>query len=475
MGLAQDGDVGAVPYYNVANTGDERRGLLTTIIGNSGNSDKLMLASGTLAYEFDFATLTAVSAYTKRDNFVLDAVQLVGPGASPGSSMTFGADTKSWTFETRLVSGDTGAVQWLIGAYAFSQNRASRNRQSIGFGAVAVSDSISDSNTDEIAAFGELTYRPIAPLSLTAGLRYSGYRNGLDRVYIIAPPGGQALGAPRYKEDSATFKGQVSYRVSEDVFTYVVVSQGFRPGGFNPNASPGFNNIPVNFNSDALWNYEAGAKTSWLERRLTVNAAAYRIDWSNMQVQGFTPAPIGPGLIPYATNASGSQIYGFELEAQARPSDAISVDFAFNHFFKNELTRDAPVSPSGLAPKAGDPLSFNPQSSFNLGMDYRHPIGDDFEGFARIEWSYVGRRYTGFRPILNNGQTNFFFNNMAPYNLVNVRAGVASGRWRATVFVDNLTDSRPALRQENIPGAPPTVLRVTARPRTIGVTVSAKY
>jgi iron complex outermembrane recepter protein len=120
-------------------------------------------------------------------------------------------------------------------------------------------------------------------------------------------------------------------------------------------------------------------------------------------------------------------------------------------------------------------LSFNPGTSFNLGAEYHQPVGQGLEAFARIEGSYVGRRFTGFRPLLNTGQRNFFFNDMAPYTLVNARAGVSFGRWRASVFVDNLTDARPVLRQENIPGAPPTVLRVTAKPRTVGLTVGATY
>ena len=87
----------------------------------------------------------------------------------------------------------------------------------------------------------------------------------------------------------------------------------------------------------------------------------------------------------------------------------------------------------------------------------------------------MGRRFTGFRPLLNNGQRNFFYNDMEPYNLVNLRTGVSFGTWRATVFVENLMDERAVLRQENISGATPATLRVSAKPRTFGITLSARY
>src|ERR1700722_15278197 len=39
------------------------------------------------------------------------------------------------------------------------------------------------------------------------------------------------------------------------------------------------------FHSDSLWNYELGAKTAWLDRRVIVNAAGFFIDWNNIQQQ----------------------------------------------------------------------------------------------------------------------------------------------------------------------------------------------
>ncbi|TLY53936.1 MAG: TonB-dependent receptor, partial [Gammaproteobacteria bacterium] len=37
------------------------------------------------------------------------------------------------------------------------------------------------------------------------------------------------------------------------------------------------------FRSDSLWNYELGAKTAWLDHRLTLNAAGFYIKWPNIQ------------------------------------------------------------------------------------------------------------------------------------------------------------------------------------------------
>lgn len=479
MGLMQIGKIDGVPYFNVGQTGNEANGLLTSVVGRNGNNDKLYIASGTATYTFDIATLTAVGSYTERLNATRNTTQLTGAISNGTNSSvgSFGADTRAWTFETRLTSNDAGPWQWLIGGYAFSQDRTGAQTMKLGFGSVTLQDSTFASATDELAAFGELTFKPVEKLSLTVGARYSDYRNRLDRFNIVGPPGsfvGQDPNPPKFQEGNTTLKFQIGYEAADDVFVYTLASQGFRPGGFNPNASPGFNQVPTTFASDSLWNFEVGAKTAFFQRRFTLNAALYRIDWKNMQVQGFAPAPIAGMPITYATNASGSEIVGLELEGEVRFNRYLSADWAFNHFFKDALTKAAPVNPTGLAPQAGDPLSFNPETSLNLGLETHASVTEHLDWFARLDWSFVGRRFTGFRSTLNNGQPNQFYNNLAPYNLFGVRAGLSSGPWRFAVYAENLTDERPILRQENL-GPPATTLRVTARPRTVGVTVSARY
>jgi outer membrane receptor protein involved in Fe transport len=474
MVLGQQGKLAGVPFYSVGLTGNEANGLKTSVLGGSGNDDQLLIGSGTISYAFDWADLTANASYAKRDNFADAGASLIGPG--PAGTSTFGGDMGSMTFETRLASKAEGRWQWLVGGYAFDQNRDSRNTMAIGLGGFTIMDITAHADTTEYAGFGELAFKPIDALTLTAGLRYSDYKNHLHQVFFVTPPGGNLTPDLLFKENSTTLKFEVTYTASRDVMVYALASQGFRPGGYNPNAAPGFNNVPESYDSDSLWNYELGAKTAWFDHRLTINGAVYMIDWNDMQVQGFTPAPIAASPpITYTTNASTSRIVGLELEASAQMTDRLSFDFSFNHFFKNNLTTDPPPNPNGLAAKAGDPLSYNPETSFNLGGEYRAPLTDTMTGFARVDWSYTGRRFTGFRPFLVNGQPNSIYNNLPPYHLVNVRIGVNAERWRLSLYVDNVADARPIMQQQNLTSPPPATLRVTSRPRTVGASIARNF
>jgi len=477
MILGQKSAITGVPFYDVGSTGNESNGLITAVVGETGNDDELWIGSGTANYAFDAAELTVVASYSNRDNFVLGAANAAGAlfGGGPGSTMNFGSDTKAWTFESRLTSTGIGPWRWIAGAYGFNQNRSGRSREFIGFGNVTVQESLFESRTDELAAFGELSYDPAEAVTLTAGVRYSDYKNRLERNFIVPPPGGMIRpgpdrNPPRFNEGSTTLKFDADVRAAENVLMYATVSQGFRPGGFNANAAPGFINIPVEFESDYLWSYELGLKASTPDRRFNVNAALYRIDWTDMQVESFIRAPTGPAILPFTTNASSARIVGLEWESRAELSDALSLNLTFNHFFKAALTKDGPISPIGLAPKDGDRLPYNSKTSFSLGGEYRAPLTSNLDGFARLDWSYTGVRTTGFRPTLDNGQPNNAFNNFGSYNLVNLRAGVSSGPWRVSAYVDNLGDARPVLQQRNFAPLPVTT-RVTQKPRTFGVSL----
>ena len=74
--------------------------------------------------------------------------------------------------------------------------------------------------------------------------------------------------------------------------------------------------IPPASSPDSLWNYEIGEKSTFLDGRLLVNASAYYIDWSNIQLNEITV----PSGINFIGNAGIAHIKGFELEVQARPT-----------------------------------------------------------------------------------------------------------------------------------------------------------
>ena len=151
-----------------------------------------------------------------------------------------------------------------------------------------------------------MSYQPIEPLKLTAGLRWYqvkdtayGYQEGL------ATGGGPAIvdAAVTTTENGTNPKFEADYHLTPDDMIYANAAKGFRPGGLVPIVPAGHTghrrptasrrskhvdpNITIadtrSFQSDSLWSYELGTKTSWFDHRLTFDAAGFYIKWKNIQ------------------------------------------------------------------------------------------------------------------------------------------------------------------------------------------------
>ena len=80
----------------------------------------------------------------------------------------------------------------------------------------------------------------------------------------------------------------LTYHPTADATVYATAARGYRPGGPNVGLPTGIgctlnNAYSPLYQPDSVWNYELGVKTEFLERRLSVDIALYRIDWKNVQ------------------------------------------------------------------------------------------------------------------------------------------------------------------------------------------------
>ncbi len=184
-------------------------------------------------------------------------------------------------------------------------------------------------NTEQqFAVFGEGTFNFTDTLSATAGVRWFTGKQTQDTQFyydgVLDPVVGKGSAS------AISPKLQVSYKPDKDKLFYVSATKGFRPGGPagaipTPLCSPdlaelGLTAAPTEFQPDKLWSYEAGAKLSF-GRRASVNLAAYRIDWTNVQQTvlldqcGFT----------FIGNVGKARSQGVEAEFTLNPTDRLSL------------------------------------------------------------------------------------------------------------------------------------------------------
>jgi iron complex outermembrane recepter protein len=336
----------------------------------------------------------------------------------------------------------------------------------------------SDFYTDvkEPAAFGELSYQPVTPLKLTAGLRWYqvkttsfGYEEGL------ATGGGPSLVSPpdTTTENGVNPKFEADYHITPDDMLYVNVAKGFRPGGIVPIVPPGTPggandcvaalhavdpNITIadtrSFKSDSLWNYELGTKTSWLDHRLTFNAAAFYIKWNNIQQQILLPCGF-----QYRANAGAAVSKGGEMELHARPTEPLEVSLGIG-YQNAKITEQSESSPQAV----GSPVYQVPDWTGNASAQYTTELSSSWKLVSGADYSYVGKSFSA-----NNDPANP--RERSAYRLINARLALARGPLEIALVGKNLADEVANLGDNRsiaaeVPGRPRLFVN---QPRTIGV------
>lgn len=452
------------------------------VFRQSGKSES-QLYSLTVEQNFDSMSLISATNYLKKDsvnnidatatlNRLVKALAGVTMGADEGAGVTTPGNLRLFTQEVRLASTGTRPLEWLIGGFYSHTDTDipqtfdfSQAPSTVGhFTADEFYVSRTESRTRQLAGFGELTYNITDQLSATAGLRVfdvnqytvstgSGLLNGGNTTQIL-----------RAHKSSTTQKFLIKYQATPDNMVYAQAVQGYRNGG--PNyavpmaacgtylAALGYSSAPSSFGPDKLWNYEIGTKNTFAGGRATLNAAAYYIDWTDIQ----SSVGLGCGF-GFTANAGKATSKGFELEASVRPLAGLTLNGSVS-YTDARIKDAAPGTPA----RNGNRLPLSPDWSWNLSAQYEQPVSNDIDGFARGEVNYVGKRWNGFVGPNNQGVATA--TQLDGYTIFNARVGVRGDNWSAALFATNLFDKRIDYFR-SLSGIS---YDVVGQPRTIGVT-----
>ena len=263
------------------------------------------------------------------------------------------------------------------------------------------------------------------------------------------------------QEDVDTYKVNFEYKFNDDIFLYALASSGYRAGGFNP-INPLLGIPPTNYESDTLWNYEVGAKTSWLENRLIANTTIYRVDWSDIQL---TEQLIGPnGSATITGNVGKAKIDGVELELDYRATKHLTLGLNLSYM---DATIEEDVPTEGTF--KGDRLPGSADLSHSLYIDYAQPISDELGLSVRLTQRYIGERLTG----LGSGSSVQANNLVSSYDTTDFRASIShTNGLEASLFVNNMFNNISFTWIENMPLY--TRWRIT-QPRVMGLNVGYNF
>lgn len=391
-----------------SNAADNTNGDLTTDVRPRASPQRndYTLLDLNASYDLGFARLVSESAEVhKGDHNYFDASSRLAGGALPLLAQVYDGFSNTNSQEIRLVSPEDKNAdwQWVTGVFWSRQRVYDRLDVSAGDpsipvdvllpvvdqllpglgglaspqdGQIDVVHTIANVTVRETALFGDVTRRFWKDLELTLGGRLyrtdSSGTNNLGGLVILAlDQTPNKIDAAGVSQNGFNPKMSLAWHVDRDRMIYAAASKGFRVGGVQAGAAilPS-ENVPAVFQSDSIWNYEAGVRTQWFHRMLRFDITGFLERWKSPQYL----QPDSTGLLSYISNVGGVKSEGAEAALQVvlpLPGLLLSTSGAY----ARTVTTKPFTASDGSAVPIGSPWPFAPRWQSATTLAYIREIG----------------------------------------------------------------------------------------------------
>ncbi|WP_300973210.1 TonB-dependent receptor [Sphingomonas sp. LHG3406-1] len=367
-------------------------------------------------YDLGPVTLYSVTAYWNGNlrsrgdidgGFGNQFAPVMGPGFIPFSAQSRDdvPSLDQFTQELRFASSASGpGLGYQGGIFLFNEKL---DIASYDYGAptdrVAAAVALQRQVSDALGIFGSLNYDFGNGLTLQAGARWNrDERDFRASRPVDTRPGFLGFGGPvaelrqRVADKVLTWDASGVFELSPEANVYARVARGYRAPSIQGRLLFG-RDLSV-ADSEKTLSYEAGIKTTLLDRRLRLNLGFYAFDTKDLQLTAVGGASNFTTLL----NADKVRGRGMELEVEARPVRGLTLTGGVS-YNKTEIDDDGLFVAGCAAPctvlnpqRAGSPGIYSidgnqlpqaPKWTLNWSAGYEHPVGNGAI-YAFTDWYY---------------------------------------------------------------------------------------
>ena len=393
-------------------------------------------------------------------------------------------NNENFTFDTRLLS--KGNNDWILGLY-YRNQKINLIREYT----YLENNFKSSFDTENIALYGQYEYPLSETIDIEVGLRVESRdadyvdNNGPapDGFFCIAiyPKPESCLFNNEYNNSEDFWGGKIVIKnqINDNLFSYFLISQGYKPGGINIEGN--VTNENLEYDSETMINYELGIKGN-LNKNFLFQTSIFYQDREDVQTKQSIVTSINSGeqggLCPcsftdYIGNAVKGSNYGLEMELIWLINNELDLFFnlglletEFNNYLSfshvdSDLENGIPVNLNGRE------QSHAPRYQLSLGMNYK--ITDNL--FIKFDIEAKDEFYFSDR---HNVQSD-------DYVLFNLLLGYQKESWEFNIFGKNLSDEDYQTRGFGSFGNDPRKFYATepyfqfGAPRVIGVNGKRKF
>jgi len=454
--------------------------------------------AGHLQYDLGPVTLHSVTSYwhgkleSRGDIDGGFGCSFCGPGFSDNSEpgfIPFAAQSQDnipsldqFTQELRVASNSSAGLGYQAGLFYFNEKL---DIESFDFGSPTAASPSAIVNqrqdSDAVGLFGSVSYRLASGLTLQAGARWNHDKKILvaERLFDVRPAfiGGGPVPQTRTKVKDSVLTWDVSaiQELNPDVNVFARIARGYRAPAIQGRIL--FDRDVSTARSENTMSYEAGVKSTLLNRLLRFNLTGYYFRTKDLQLSA-----VGGGTnANLLLNADAVNGYGFEAELEARPARGLTLTggLSFNHtsIDDEELVVETCGAPCTVldpiaAPAApfqpaivfidGNPLPQAPKWTVNFTAGYEHPLGQ-------------GALYL-FTDWYHRSKVNFFLYESVEFSddrLLEggLRVGYKTDRFDIAAFGRNITNDESAVSGIDFNN----LTAMVNEPRIIGIELGVKF
>lgn len=370
----------------------------------------------TAAFATPAGRFTATTSLTDWDLGPYNSVLAFGPAEL---NNLVSQHQRDWNEELKLVSDSQAALRWQAGA--FYSDGSTDGAFTRDFGPFTYEQSTFRIDSRAVAAFGEATFQAAENLRLTAGVRAEDSRRTMHRVESVPTP--QVFNL--HRESTALLpKLAAGYTIDRSTSLFASLGAGYKPGGFS--AFTG-NRALAAFGPERTKTLEVGATRASPNPHVSATVRAFWYAVTGYQIERSFATGAATGDDYLVVNAPRARSFGGELELEWKPAAGLTLaaDLGTTDVTLREF-RDPYTGTS----YHGNRAPYVPAYDASLHIDYAPATG----WFAGAGLTTNGTTYYTEAENPTFGQK--------PYALLGAHLGYGNGRYRLTLYGENLGDRR---------------------------------
>jgi iron complex outermembrane receptor protein len=402
------------------------------------------------------------------------------------------------------VFGDTGPINWIVGAYYFQEEADDQGLSVTGgvdpgaihprsvTGYAAWSNTWSKVENTSYAVFAQGTWKIVDGLSFTAGVRQNWDKREaviMNRTQSACRFTTNADGNPATPEtatplancalplsakfDEPTYGLSLDWKIDDDTLIYAAHRHGYRTGGFAARASTEAG-LRRTFEPETVDDFEIGIKRDWRvgDSFLRTNLAVFTADYQNIQRLLTDPTTIPVTTV--AVNAASAKITGAEFEFLVRPNQWFEISGFYSY---TDAAFEEFITPGGVD-LSNNPFARAPDNIFSISARVNFPTPDTM-GDLSAGVSYYSHDDWWINDDTNSVASGFRETGHLPaYKLVNLDVQwkqVAGTALDMSFFVNNATDEYIEVPELSIVTSLGFDARSAMPPRTYGLRLTYRF